>query len=128
MTAALRSGALREDLRRNLAHKTRRRAAAAKKPHGWSAPGRIRSKLGRAAAPESDRGWPMTDDRTGHATGVRTGRLCRLVTLGCKVNQYETQYVKEALEAHGWHEAVDGEAAQLCVVNTCTVTAEGDAK
>ena len=23
---------------------------------------------------------------------------CRLVTLGCKVNQYESQYVKEALE------------------------------
>ena len=27
------------------------------------------------------------------------GPTCRLVTLGCKVNQYETQYVKEALEA-----------------------------
>ena len=54
--------------------------------------------------------------------------LCRLVTLGCKVNQYETQYVKEALEAHGYHESETGEQAELCVVNTCTVTAEGDAK
>src|SRR5262245_47049790 len=52
----------------------------------------------------------------------------RLVTLGCKVNQYETQYVKEALERSGHVEAADGEAADLCVVNTCTVTHEGDAK
>jgi threonylcarbamoyladenosine tRNA methylthiotransferase MtaB len=53
---------------------------------------------------------------------------CRLVTLGCKVNQYETQYVKEALEAHGYREAGPDELADLCVVNTCTVTMEGDAK
>jgi threonylcarbamoyladenosine tRNA methylthiotransferase MtaB len=55
-------------------------------------------------------------------------RTCRLVTLGCKVNQYETQLVKEALEQHGFREAGDDESADLCVVNTCTVTAEGDAK
>jgi threonylcarbamoyladenosine tRNA methylthiotransferase MtaB len=55
-------------------------------------------------------------------------RTCRLVTLGCKVNQYETQYVKEALQASGYAEAAFGQAADLCVVNTCTVTAEGDAK
>ncbi len=52
----------------------------------------------------------------------------RLVTLGCKVNQYETQYVKELLEHAGWAEAGDGEPADLCLVNTCTVTHEGDAK
>ena len=55
-------------------------------------------------------------------------RTCRLVTLGCKVNQYETQYVKELLEANGYREAVSGEAADLCLVNTCTVTHEADAK
>src|SRR5438046_3082637 len=55
-------------------------------------------------------------------------RTCRLVTLGCKVNQYETQHVKEALQASGYAEAAEGQAADLCVVNTCTVTAEGDAK
>lgn len=53
---------------------------------------------------------------------------CRLVTLGCKVNQYETQYAKEALEQSGYREAGEGEPADLCVVNTCTVTREGDAK
>src|SRR5713226_3506614 len=55
-------------------------------------------------------------------------RTCRLLTLGCKVNQYETQYVKELLEANGYREAAAGEPAELCVVNTCTVTQEADAK
>jgi threonylcarbamoyladenosine tRNA methylthiotransferase MtaB len=57
-----------------------------------------------------------------------TPRTVRLLTLGCKVNQYETQYVKELLEHNGWIEADDEQPADLCVVNTCTVTAEGDAK
>src|SRR5690349_3487117 len=55
-------------------------------------------------------------------------RTCRLVTLGCKVNQYETQLVQEALLRHGFREAGDEESADLCVVNTCTVTNEGDYK
>jgi len=50
------------------------------------------------------------------------------MTLGCKVNQYETQLVKESLETNGYREAAEGEAADVCVVNTCTVTGEGDAK
>jgi len=55
-------------------------------------------------------------------------RTCRLVTLGCKVNQYETQLVREALLQSGYREAGDGESADLCVVNTCTVTNSGDSK
>jgi len=55
-------------------------------------------------------------------------RTCRLATLGCKVNQYETQLVKETLLSNGFREAADNEAADLCVVNTCTVTGEADSK
>lgn len=55
-------------------------------------------------------------------------RTVRLVTLGCKVNQYETQLVRELLESAGYADAADGQPASLCVVNTCTVTHEGDAK
>lgn len=55
-------------------------------------------------------------------------RTARFVTLGCKVNQYETQLVKEGLELSGFREATDEEAADLCVVNTCTVTGEADSK
>jgi tRNA A37 methylthiotransferase MiaB len=55
-------------------------------------------------------------------------KLCRMVTLGCKVNQYETQLVLEALEKNGFREAQDDETADLCVVNTCTVTSNGDSR
>ncbi|MBM3998553.1 MAG: tRNA (N(6)-L-threonylcarbamoyladenosine(37)-C(2))-methylthiotransferase MtaB [Planctomycetes bacterium] len=50
------------------------------------------------------------------------------VTLGCKVNQYETELVREGLARAGYRDALPGERASLCIVNTCTVTAEGDAK
>ena len=52
----------------------------------------------------------------------------RTVTLGCKVNQYETEYVRQGLVGIGYRDAAEGEAADLCLVNTCTVTAEGDSK
>ena len=52
----------------------------------------------------------------------------KTVTLGCKVNQYETQYVREGLLGVGYVDAIDEQVADLCVVNTCTVTGEGDAK
>jgi len=52
----------------------------------------------------------------------------KCVTLGCKVNQYETQYVREAFEALGYREAAEGEPVDLCLVNTCTVTATSDVK
>ena len=55
-------------------------------------------------------------------------RTCRLITLGCKVNQYETQRVKETLLQNGYREAGGEETADLCVVNTCTVTSTGDSK
>jgi threonylcarbamoyladenosine tRNA methylthiotransferase MtaB len=52
----------------------------------------------------------------------------RTVTLGCKVNQYETEFVRQALNQAGFRDAAVGESADLCIVNTCTVTHEGDAK
>jgi threonylcarbamoyladenosine tRNA methylthiotransferase MtaB len=55
-------------------------------------------------------------------------RTYRLATLGCKVNQYETQYARELLEANDYREAQPGERADLCLVNTCTVTQEADAQ
>lgn len=49
-------------------------------------------------------------------------------TLGCKVNQYETQYLREGLLGIGYTQAEESEPADLCIVNTCTVTNEGDSK
>lgn len=59
--------------------------------------------------------------------GNCAGRL-RVLTLGCKVNQYETEYVRQALLEAGFRDAAPDEEAELCVVNTCTVTIEGDYK
>ena len=52
----------------------------------------------------------------------------KTVTLGCKVNQYETEYVRQGLVQVGYRDARDDESPQLCLVNTCSVTAEGEAK
>jgi threonylcarbamoyladenosine tRNA methylthiotransferase MtaB len=52
----------------------------------------------------------------------------KTLTLGCKVNQYETELVREGFARIGYRDAGEGEAADLCVVNTCTVTSEGDSK
>lgn len=52
----------------------------------------------------------------------------KTVTLGCKVNQYETEYVRGGLVSIGYEDAQESEQADLCIVNTCTVTNEGDSK
>ncbi len=57
-----------------------------------------------------------------------TPRTYKTVTLGCKVNQYETEFVRQGFERLGYRKASEGEAVDLCIVNTCTVTAESEAK
>jgi threonylcarbamoyladenosine tRNA methylthiotransferase MtaB len=47
-------------------------------------------------------------------------------TLGCKVNQYESQALLELLEKEGFLGC--SENADVCVINTCTVTGESDKK
>lgn len=49
-------------------------------------------------------------------------------TLGCKVNQYDTQAMLEQFEQKGYRAAEPGAAADVYVVNTCTVTGTGDKK
>ena len=49
-------------------------------------------------------------------------------TLGCKVNQYDTQAMRERFEQAGFRTVEFDEAADVYVVNTCTVTGTGDKK
>ncbi len=49
-------------------------------------------------------------------------------TLGCKVNQYESQVISELLIKRGFVPAAGAEEADIIVINSCTVTAEGDRK
>ena len=49
-------------------------------------------------------------------------------TLGCKVNQYESQAMAEAMASRGFDTAAPNEEADIYVINSCTVTAESDRK
>ena len=49
-------------------------------------------------------------------------------TLGCKVNQYDSQAMLELFEQAGYHAVPFSEPADVYVVNTCTVTGTGDKK
>jgi len=52
----------------------------------------------------------------------------KFYTLGCKVNQYETQAMRELLISNGFIAANDNESPDVFIVNSCTVTAESDRK
>lgn len=49
-------------------------------------------------------------------------------TLGCKVNQYETEAMIEAFETAGYQTVEYNEYADVYIINTCTVTNMGDRK
>lgn len=51
-----------------------------------------------------------------------------IYTLGCKVNQYESEAIAERLTEHGFSVLSPTEICDAYVINTCTVTAESDRK
>ncbi len=51
-----------------------------------------------------------------------------IYTLGCKVNQYETQAMETELTGRGHTLVPFGRSADACIINTCTVTAVSDHK
>ncbi len=49
-------------------------------------------------------------------------------TLGCKVNQYESQAILETFCEAGYEKALSAHTADVILINSCTVTAESDRK
>ena len=49
-------------------------------------------------------------------------------TFGCKANQYDTERMRQELEARGASTVAGDSPAEVCVVNTCTVTNAADAE
>ena len=49
-------------------------------------------------------------------------------TFGCKTNQYDTEAVRQSLEAAGASVVAHPDMADVAVVNSCTVTHTGEAK
>lgn len=51
-----------------------------------------------------------------------------IYTLGCKVNQYESQVISEELTKNGYCVVDSNEKADIYIINSCTVTASADQK
>ena len=49
-------------------------------------------------------------------------------TLGCRLNQSETDVLARSFEKQGYRVVPETESADVCVINTCTVTEHSDAK
>lgn len=67
----------------------------------------------------------ITEEET--ISGSTTPGVC-FVTLGCKVNQTESEALGQLFRNHGYQVVPHTENADVVVVNTCTVTNTGDAK
>ncbi len=50
------------------------------------------------------------------------------ITLGCKVNQYETQALKALFDHEGYQLVSEEESADVCIINSCSVTNIADRK
>jgi MiaB-like tRNA modifying enzyme len=57
-----------------------------------------------------------------------TNRRFFIKTLGCKVNQYESQAIRELLINAGFKECLAKETADIYILNTCTVTHKADSE
>jgi len=49
----------------------------------------------------------------------------KIYTLGCKVNEYESEVMKDILNNNGYYESSEPD---ICIINTCTVTNQADSK
>ena len=66
--------------------------------------------------------------RTTPANGIISGmKKFRIVTLGCRTNQYESQLFSDQLRRMGYVQVREDEEADLCIANTCSVTDQADA-
>lgn len=69
---------------------------------------------------------PANSENVAHA-GLPARRAC-IFTLGCRLNQYETEVLRDKLAAAGYRVVEWGEPADLAIINTCTVTGLAEAK
>lgn len=52
----------------------------------------------------------------------------KAITLGCKVNTYESEYVLSEFKKRGYEIVIDNQESDIYIVNTCSVTNASDAK
>ena len=61
-------------------------------------------------------------------TNMNTPKKVYFETLGCKTNQYESEALAALFAEAGYDYTEDIDEADVCVVNTCTVTHVSDRK
>lgn len=57
---------------------------------------------------------------------MKAEKTIRIQTVGCRLNQYESEKMAAELYPYGFRRAVKNEKADLTVINTCTVTHRAD--
>ena len=78
----------------------------------------------------SERVLILTTNSTEHTENIiiHTQMKVAFHTLGCKVNHYETEAIKEAFVSRGAEVVDEEEFADVYIINTCTVTNIADRK
>ena len=59
---------------------------------------------------------------------LNSGKKVSFLTLGCKVNQYDSDAMRTLFIRNGYTQAGEDDDADVYVVNTCSVTSIGDRK
>jgi len=72
--------------------------------------------------------WFCFSQAFSDSTGLISMPTIAFITLGCKVNQYDTQVMREIARESGYEVVSESETADIYVVNTCTVTHASDRK
>ena len=70
---------------------------------------------------------PSRATRLGDVNNVSDKPSVWFHTFGCKANQYDTERIRQELELRGAEMALHADAADVAVINTCTVTNQADA-
>lgn len=70
---------------------------------------------------------PSRATRPGDVNDVNDKPSVWFHTFGCKANQYDTERIRQELELLGAETALQADAADVAVINTCTVTNQADA-
>lgn len=86
----------------------------------------LRNPQDSSAALKGVPATPANSENVAHA-GLPARRAC-IFTLGCRLNQYETEVLRDKLAAAGYRVVEWGEPADLAIINTCTVTGLAEAK
>ncbi|HAQ20124.1 MAG TPA: tRNA (N(6)-L-threonylcarbamoyladenosine(37)-C(2))-methylthiotransferase MtaB [Prolixibacteraceae bacterium] len=84
--------------------------------------------MSKNKSPHTDSLSPLSGRGLGEASGEAVGLRVAFKTLGCRLNQYETDALVTDFDKAGYQLVSFDESPDVVVVNTCTVTNQSDQK